>query len=697
MAGDNLDVNVRQLSQPFGRAAVIAALACIFTSPALAARLVFPAFAGDDPVLSLAVPSALGRTLQTIDGVVALGPMEAANPPIPLQGQPLSLLGSLKAQAIISGTVQASGSRFSATLTLETSDGRRSLAAVSAASFPALVRALDTQVIQSIPLTPSTKDTLELRAVQEALPTPTIAAAAGRLAAGDMDLLKSAAGKPWADAARAVLLARAGDTAQALPLAVSAAKASPSDPVAQAILAGVALTAGKPDQAEVAARQAIALNPANPDALYALGVAILAGPNGNTNAQIRAAGTQLGRALQANPLFINAALPLADVFVALSAPDQALAMLDALDASYPRDPRLIEKTIGLHLGLDDGLAATYLADITARGGEPESVFLLAGRLLDPDAGLAIAAAGRVAYPQSAALARMNGVLLERLGRFSDAVAAYRAAAALDANSAAPLLAAALAKTGQIDPALTALGANAGPSVVTAVFIRAGRLEEAAKQAALIPAGYERDYLQGVIAVRQGRFAEGLQLLRAAATARAASSDVNAALQEALDAQRLGWVALAADPAHFLALGQGALAGGEPLEAGWAFTEALKGAAGNGVLAFYKGLALFRAGETDLAVESLNAADAALPSNSLVKSNLGAALAAQGRFDLALDALSAAVNLDPNYARAWMSLAEAQAGVGLSGPAQASEAKAVGLDPGLNIEGQALLDAINGRK
>jgi tetratricopeptide (TPR) repeat protein len=82
----------------------------------------------------------------------------------------------------------------------------------------------------------------------------------------------------------------------------------------------------------------------------------------------------------------------------------------------------------------------------------------------------------------------------------------------------------------------------------------------------------------------------------------------------------------------------------------------------GLLAFYQGYALQRAGDSRGAIAAYGDARAQLGDNDILLSNLGFAHLQLGRLDLALEALQAAVASNPGNAQAHFNLGLAEFGV-----------------------------------
>jgi tetratricopeptide (TPR) repeat protein len=102
----------------------------------------------------------------------------------------------------------------------------------------------------------------------------------------------------------------------------------------------------------------------------------------------------------------------------------------------------------------------------------------------------------------------------------------------------------------------------------------------------------------------------------------------------------------------------------------------------GLLAFYHGYALQRAGDSRAAIAAYGDARESLGDNDILLSNLGFAHLQLGRLDLALEALEAAVASNPGNAQAHFNLGLAEFGVARFVAAVASFERAVELAPEL---------------
>ena len=681
--------------------ALLVALVSSFGA-ANAERIALKLFDTDDGALRVALPAAITRALESIDGVIIPPPTEVAaylaNKP---QDEP-KLIQIFDLDATVAGQLDGQAGDYTLKLTVNM-DGKDSSASVKGKDFAALVTAADAALIKLIGIKATSDDATKLSAVERALPSADIAATAATAAdATSLPALEKAGDNAWALAVRGLVLAQTSKPADGLPIAVRAAKLAPLDVNVQVMCAATQVLAGKPADAKPLLDAALKLNAAKPEAHYLTGLVILRTAASVDQKVLRDAGEAFVRALQYNPRLVEAGLGLADVQVRLGNPAAAQRTLGSLVQRMPEEFRLHERLLTLLLQDNKDDAARYLREVVRQLPDvPETVYGLAGRLFDTGVGLDIVKAGETKYPTSAALPVVRGQLLERQGAYEDAVKAYKLALERDAKleRASIALAGSLAKLGRYDEAEAAVSrtqaAKNGPKVLVRMYLQAGRLEKAtAALGGLNPAtDPEVSYLQGVLALRDGRFDDAQKAFDAAIKQKPDYAQAKLAVAEIGDARRIGLPKLSGDAQFRYRLGQAAMDSGNPLEAVTALQAALKLAPGTAQASFLLGVALFESGQADDAIDAFQAAIKGLPNNVVVLTNTGVAYLEVGRFDLALENCTKATQADAKYARAWYFLGVTNFQLGYAAPARDAFLKAIGLDSGLKNEIQPYLNAL----
>jgi tetratricopeptide (TPR) repeat protein len=149
------------------------------------------------------------------------------------------------------------------------------------------------------------------------------------------------------------------------------------------------------------------------------------------------------------------------------------------------------------------------------------------------------------------------------------------------------------------------------------------------------------------------------------------------------------LALSGEAAASFERGLGALEAGEFARAAEAFAAA-RALGDAGLLAFYEGYALQRAGDTRAAVVAYEAARVELGDLDVLLNNLGYAHLQLGRFDRALTTLEAALATNPDSARAHLNIGLVYYGTNRFGEAVAAFDRALALDPSLEASAAAVI-------
>lgn len=156
------------------------------------------------------------------------------------------------------------------------------------------------------------------------------------------------------------------------------------------------LQSGQPQAAVERLQAARQLDPSNPGILYALGNAL------RLCDRPQEASEALQAALTLQPDHVDAGFSLAFLYIQQADAPRAAAVLRALCSSRPGDQELVEKAAGLLAGVDENDAAAELYEQAAQR-----------------------------TPQRADLRLQLGVQYQKLGRFSEAAAAFRQTIELD--------------------------------------------------------------------------------------------------------------------------------------------------------------------------------------------------------------------------------------------------------------------------
>ena len=610
-----------------------------------------------DATLALAVPTAVARVLEAVDGAILPTPIEmlqAVKRRAAFEGK-LAEVFSLS--TLITGKLEGTAGAYSVTYTLSTAGKTQSVTA-KGADFQKLVVASDAALLTALGLKPSSTDLLEIKAIESQLPSAEVVAAAVVPSdVGSAAILEKGAQNPWALVGRALALIQAGKEAEALPLASAAAKLAPQDPTALVMLALVQLVGRNNTDARTTIDAGLKINPAKSEFHYLLGRYLLRATSPATEASVRLALASLERALQYNPRFLEAAVIDADLRERFGDLDGAYNVLARLVPKMPDEVALHNRVLDLLVANDRDQATAYLRSvINTYPDVPDTVYALAGRLFDTGVAVKITADGEIRYASSAALASTRGQLSERQTKYEDAVKAYKQALERDPKlqSAGLALAGALSKLGRFDEAEGAIQANFGridQKLLARMYLQTGRFDRAKtvlEKLAVTDA--EIPYYLGVLALRQYQPDEAKKQLEAAIKLKPDDSRSKVTLTELPDARLLGAPKLTGTALYQLQLAQSLLDSGSPLEARAILEAALKSAPSDLHLNFYYGYTLSQVSDPDDAVEQFQATLKLAPNNVVVMSFLAASYIGQGRFDLAEAQAKAAIKLDAKYAR-----------------------------------------------
>ena len=610
-----------------------------------------------DATLALAVPTAVARVLEAVDGAILPTPIEmlqAVKRRAAFEGK-LAEVFSLS--TLITGKLEGTAGAYSVTYTLSTAGKTQSVTA-KGADFQKLVVASDAALLTALGLKPSSTDLLEIKAIESQLPSAEVVAAAVVPSdVGSAAILEKGAQNPWALVGRALALIQAGKEAEALPLASAAAKLAPQDPTALVMLALVQLVGRNNTDARTTIDAGLKINPAKSEFHYLLGRYLLRATSPATEASVRLALASLERALQYNPRFLEAAVIDADLRERFGDLDGAYNVLARLVPKMPDEVALHNRVLDLLVANDRDQATAYLRSvINTYPDVPDTVYALAGRLFDTGVAVKITADGEIRYASSAALAGTRGQLSERQTKYEDAVKAYKQALERDPKlqSAGLALAGALSKLGRFDEAEGAIQANFGridQKLLARMYLQTGRFDRAKtvlEKLAVTDA--EIPYYLGVLALRQYQPDEAKKQLEAAIKLKPDDSRSKVTLTELPDARLLGAPKLTGTALYQLQLAQSLLDSGSPLEARAILEAALKSAPSDLHLNFYYGYTLSQVSDPDDAVEQFQATLKLAPNNVVVMSFLAASYIGQGRFDLAEAQAKAAIKLDAKYAR-----------------------------------------------
>jgi tetratricopeptide (TPR) repeat protein len=689
-----------------------------------AQRVGFLPLEGELDAYNLAVPTAVSRALESVDGLVAPTPFELYQY---LRARPENaerLAESYALDYVVSGKVSGSAGAYSLELKVKKIDGGSSDTLITKGSdFKKLVATTNATLIKALGLKPSVDDSKEISSIENALPSPEVVVAAVTPGAKDsLDILEKAGGNAWALGARGLLFSQTGKVSEAVPLAAQAAKLAPLDASVMMVAGVIQLQAKKNSDAKTVIDAGLKLNPAKPELHYLQGLRILRGADKLSNDILQAATNEFKTALQYNPRFLEAALNVADIFERYGGQtgwQTAEAVLLNLEPRMPDELELHNRLISLYLNNDRDTATRYLRNLVRDTPDvPDTVYALASRLPNLEQALAIVSKGDTAYPDSSALAFARGTILEHQGQYANAAKAYQTAVSRDDTNVQALtgLAYANAKLGRDTDAEAALKKAAGdkyePRLTARMYLLSGRLDKAGGLIDSLvksnPTVAEYAYWNGIGALWSGRFDDAQKAFEASLKQQ---SDLETARQAMAffmpERRKIGVLKLTGEALKSYQLGLALLDLGnslDALEAQSAFQKALEANPGNAQLKFFVAQAMYKSGNTDDAVDLFTEVLSALDSNVAVMTALAVAYADQGRFDKTLELLGTATKTDPKYSLGWyfsgvmnfgLAQEEAVAGTRNTYLAAAKDAftKSVGIDSYLKTYAQPYLTAI----
>jgi tetratricopeptide (TPR) repeat protein len=616
-----------------------------------------------DTVLALAVPTAVQRSLETIDGVVIPAPRDlyVAVQQRPTFFETLDKVFSL--ETLITGKLEGSTGSYSISYTMKRGAETKSFA-VKGADFAALVVQSNNSIKSALLLKPTTADASQLAAVERSLPSAEVVTASAEIgAAGSTAILEKAGSNPWAVAARALLLVGANKNDEALALITPAAKIAVNDPFVQAVQIIALLATRKNPEAKTALEATFKLNPAKPEIHYLNARHILRSSPSLTQEVVQKALDALQLALQYNPRYLEAAQTAADVLEQYGNAERAIGVLTALVARMPDEPGLHNRILDTLLELDRESAVTYLQEVIQTFPDvSDTIYSLALRLFDTEAANAIIASGEERYSSSSPLAFARGFLLERVGSYDLAVAVYRESISRDAKftRASVALAGALSKLGKFEEAEAALKVvSSEQKTLAQIYVQTARFDRAKLILTKLPqTDTEVAYLNAIIALREYRADDAVKAIDAALKLSPNNAQLKTMLTEIPDVRRLGAPKLTGDALYQFRLGQallGAIDSDKSPEALSALSRAVKLSPTNIHALMYRGFALLRTANADDARDAFVDLAKIVPNNAVVQTYLAVAELGRGRFDLALEAINKAIVLDKTYARAYFVL------------------------------------------
>jgi tetratricopeptide (TPR) repeat protein len=693
-------------------------------SSANAQRVGFLPLEGELDAYNLAVPTAVSRALESVDGLVAPTPFELYQY---LRARPENadrLSDSYALDYVVSGKVSGSAGAYSLELSVKKVDGGASDTLVAKGSdFKKLVATADATLIRALGLKPSTDDSKEILSIETALPTPEVVVAAVTPGAKDsVGILEKAGANAWALGARGLLLSQTGKAADAVPLAAQAAKLAPLDASVMMVSGVIQLQAKKNSDAKTVIDAGLKLNPAKPELHYLQGLRILRGADKLSNDILQSATNEFKTALEYNPRFLEAALNVADIFERYGGQtgwQTAEAVLLNLEPRMPDELELHNRLISLYLNNDRDTATRYLRGLVRDTPDvPDTVYALASRLPNLEQALAIVTKGDAAYPDSSALAFARGAILEHQGQYANAAKAYQTAISRDDTNVQALtgLAYANAKLGRDADAEAALKKAAGdkfePRLTARMYLLSGRLDKAGGLVdGLVksnPTVAEYVYWSGIGALWSGRFDDAQKAFEASLKQQTDFENARQAMAFFMPERRkIGVLKLTGEALKSYQLGLALLDLGnslDALEAQTAFQKALASDPNNAQLKFFVAQAMYKSGNTDDAIDLFNEVLTTLDTNVAVMTALAVAYADQGRFDRTLELLGKATKTDPKYSLGWyfsgvmnfgLAQEEAVAGTRNTYLAAAKDAftKSVGIDSYLKTYVQPYLTAI----
>ena len=492
----------------------------------------------------------------------------------------------------------------------------------------------------------------------------------------------------WVIAEHARALALGGAMEDALAQAVQATELTPEDIEAWVVLGVVRGAAGDDEGALAAFERALQLNPAHAIAL--VGVA--------RHASDATRATQaLDRALAAYPRLTEAYVLLADRATNLQRSVQVLRRATPhLPDAITVHRQIVDRLVAAG---EPAAALSYLRE-TAQAplASAPALYGLATRIPAEleDQALAFLTEGREAFPDSELLATAVARVHLSAGRPQEAadLLAPVVEAGGDNDETRNTLAIAYARLGRVDDARALFGALADEPAAQynlgLLLLESGRPQEAVevfdRLVQVEGAGADVVAYHGIALAQAGQVEEGRAQLERAVELDSDLDLARRALEQLEPRQQVGLaeVELTAEQSEAVDRGLFALDEGSYAAAVDAFSEARE-MGDAGVLAFYHGYALQRAGRARDAVAAYQVAAEQLPESSVVASNLGYAHLQLGRFDRGLEQLTRALELDEGNARAHFNLGIAYYGLGRFQDAVAEWNRAEELQAGITEE------------
>jgi hypothetical protein len=199
----------------------------LFGSAASAQRIGIYPLETSDGTLALAVPTAVARSLETIDGAIFPAPLDLG---LVVRQRPafLETLDKVFAlEALVTGRLELATGSLTITYTIKRGTTSSTVQA-RGADFAALVRDSNAKLIAALGLRPNSTDTQQLAAVERSLPAADVVLASAQPGvAASTPVLERAGQNPWAQSARALVLVGANKTDEAIALTTTAVRATP--------------------------------------------------------------------------------------------------------------------------------------------------------------------------------------------------------------------------------------------------------------------------------------------------------------------------------------------------------------------------------------------------------------------------------------------------------------------------------------
>lgn len=620
-----------------------------------------------DNTLAVAVPTAVARSLETIDGTVFPAPIDLG---IAVRQRPIfqeTLDKVFALEALVRGKLDGTAGSYSIAYTIKRGTTSSTVQA-RGADFAALVRDSNAKLIAALSLRPNSTDTGQLASVERSLPAADVVLASAQPGAStSTSILERAGQNPWALVGRGLVLVGAGKNDEALVLTQNAVRVAPNDPFVQAANVVALVAARKNPETKAALDVAFKVNPVKPELHYLNGRYLLRAVTPPTQDSVQKALDALRQALQYNPRYLEAAITAADILETYGNTETAVNTLTNLVARMPDEVSLHNRILQTLLATDRDGAGLYLREVIKTFPDvPDMVYALAAELFDTDAATTLVSEGEVLYPNSAPLAFARAYLLERVGNYTEAAAAYRQSLTRDPNfrRSGLALAGTLSKLGRFDEAEAALkAATTGDNqkLLARMYLQTGRIDRARTILARLPqTDFDAVYQTGIAAMREYRaddaarsFEAALRISTTGTTANTNNANlIRRSYTELPDVRRLGAPKLTGEALYQFRLGQGMLDAGNPLEALTAFNKAVKAAPTDVHALLYRAFALLQSTDADTARDAFADVAKIAPNSAVVQTYLALAELTRGRFDLVEDIIKNAITLDKTYARAY---------------------------------------------